>query len=58
LLAADYFGYYSGMKEVGGSHRNKLGHLFHQEFPMDIKGWRIEPVGQIDDAPVDEGYQK
>lgn len=37
-LKWDPFGYYSGAP-IGGVHNNKMGHLFYQSFPMDVKTW-------------------
>ncbi len=52
-IAYDPFGYYSGA-QVGGDHKNKLGHLFYQNFPLDAKTWVYAPPGgAIDETPVD-----
>jgi hypothetical protein len=53
----DPFGYYSGVL-IGGSHENKLGHMFYQEFPCDAKSWKFDPPGLIDDTPIDDEYKK
>ena len=54
-LAWDPFGYYSGLA-VGGVHDHKLGHLFYQSFPMDVKTWDMSPPSLGEDPAVDQSY--
>ena len=56
-LSHDPFGYYSGAP-IGGRQDGKLGHLFYQDFPMDVKTWDISPPSLGDEAAIDQSYSK